>query len=678
MADVIEQKAGQYGNKQLETVSATVTDTIESDQVDLAHSASSSWTPGFWPRFPWVGFGCLFGTVMLSAASVFVLAVSNHKGYSQWNQKIAPHIILSIFNGLATLCIAVAVANGATIAWWRQAVHGTTVKELQHTWSFSVSFLSVMAHLKHFNLAALAALAAKITIIDGVLFQRAATVVVLLTKHPTNLDITTYPTTEFPYTGFYNSNADGMRAFRPSWTNDLATWSSSPWGSVSFTYGFGECTSGACFVNATGIGFAASCIDEITHWDPLEAACNEAFTTRHWVNNESALFSTDFTLRAPTPDQNYTWIEMQIVTSSRDTPEKDSNQMCPVMLTTTTCELRPALINYPVSMQYIGMASTTQVNDVAQSYVAVSLGRLNTTSGEWMAPQNEDFNSSLQQVIGFDVEQYLDVVEHPVAYEGSHLGGIVLALQGRFGTRVSSNITTHFNFDNTSTVSRDASVSPSSDLSRYKAGSSDTSTWNPLQCNYSSWLNIDGSQIFGATSFDTSEPDKTPSGYYCALSFYDRLTEIMVDLNTLMFITSQDLGNRVEAQWDNTTLNQVYVDQSSRLVSGHMYLKEGHYETKWWFAGGAFAATIVCVLLVLPSYWGFWELGRPFTLSPIEIANAFQAPVLVQCQHEHGLNCAHASDVVKVAGREQVRYTACQQPDQAEPRFRFSQATTAV
>jgi hypothetical protein len=30
----------------------------------------------------------------------------------------------------------------------------------------------------------------------------------------------------------------------------------------------------------------------------------------------------------------------------------------------------------------------------------------------------------------------------------------------------------------------------------------------------------------------------------------------------------------------------------------------------------------------IPTYWAFWEHIRPVTLAPIEIANAFRAPVL--------------------------------------------------
>lgn len=67
---------------------------------------------------------------------------------------------------------------------------------------------------------------------------------------------------------------------------------------------------------------------------------------------------------------------------------------------------------------------------------------------------------------------------------------------------------------------------------------------------------------------------------------------------------------------------------------------------------GALATMVFCILSVLPSYWGFWELGRKVTLGPIEIASALGAPVL---QQPH----AQAGDVnilLKEVGGRAVRY----------------------
>lgn len=54
-----------------------------------------------------------------------------------------------------------------------------------------------------------------------------------------------------------------------------------------------------------------------------------------------------------------------------------------------------------------------------------------------------------------------------------------------------------------------------------------------------------------------------------------------------------------------------------------------HYKTHWVYAGLAFGITTLCIILVIPSFWHYGELGRRVTLGPVEIASAFGAPILV-------------------------------------------------
>jgi hypothetical protein len=67
---------------------------------------------------------------------------------------------------------------------------------------------------------------------------------------------------------------------------------------------------------------------------------------------------------------------------------------------------------------------------------------------------------------------------------------------------------------------------------------------------------------------------------------------------------------------------------------------------------GALATMVFCILCVLPSYWGFWQLGRKVTLGPIEIASALGAPVLQQPHTRAG----DVDILLKEVGGRQVRY----------------------
>lgn len=46
-----------------------------------------------------------------------------------------------------------------------------------------------------------------------------------------------------------------------------------------------------------------------------------------------------------------------------------------------------------------------------------------------------------------------------------------------------------------------------------------------------------------------------------------------------------------------------------------------------WLAGGFVVICLAC-LAVAPTFWGWWRLGREVSMSPLEIARAFEAPLL--------------------------------------------------
>ncbi|KAK3625280.1 hypothetical protein LTR56_017850 [Elasticomyces elasticus] len=73
-----------------------------------------------------------------------------------------------------------------------------------------------------------------------------------------------------------------------------------------------------------------------------------------------------------------------------------------------------------------------------------------------------------------------------------------------------------------------------------------------------------------------------------------------------------------------------------------------------WFAGAA-ALEILAAVFVLPLFWGWWTLDSTRLMSPIEIALAFDAPLLKDMH-----SAAGASEVVKKLGDVCVRYGAVQ------------------
>jgi hypothetical protein len=81
-----------------------------------------------------------------------------------------------------------------------QAMKGATVSELHRSWEASSSFRKVLYKIWSLDAVALAALAAKVAIADGVLFQR-ATCTYVEADPPRNVSMMGLAGTEWPMTG---------------------------------------------------------------------------------------------------------------------------------------------------------------------------------------------------------------------------------------------------------------------------------------------------------------------------------------------------------------------------------------------------------------------------------------------------------------------------------------------
>lgn len=102
--------------------------------------------------------------------------------------------------------------------------------------------------------------------------------------------------------------------------------------------------------------------------------------------------------------------------------------------------------------------------------------------------------------------------------------------------------------------------------------------------------------------------------------------------------------------FDNQTATLPFISN----LKGDQFSPTLQYNTTHGFMFGAIFTMFFCVLCVLPSYWGFWELGRKVTLGPMEIASAFQAPVL---DHPTVSRTGGEVDILlKEVGERKVRY----------------------
>ncbi|OCL14127.1 hypothetical protein AOQ84DRAFT_281733 [Glonium stellatum] len=110
-------------------------------------------------------------------------------------------------------------------------------------------------------------------------------------------------------------------------------------------------------------------------------------------------------------------------------------------------------------------------------------------------------------------------------------------------------------------------------------------------------------------------PDNTTFGT-CNMTWTDPMPEILTGIREIMF--------RTAIAATNATTRQTF--PATETVTLAIYVSHYGYLT------AAFTVMVLSVSLVFPIFIGWWQLGRKVTLSPIEVASAFEAPLFIKSQ----------------------------------------------
>jgi hypothetical protein len=88
--------------------------------VEIQSARGRPWRPGVRNSLPWLAAAALVSVVLLTIASVIVLAVSNGQPVSDW--KIQLSVLIAIFSGAVNSALVYALYEGITIAWWLETL----------------------------------------------------------------------------------------------------------------------------------------------------------------------------------------------------------------------------------------------------------------------------------------------------------------------------------------------------------------------------------------------------------------------------------------------------------------------------------------------------------------------------------------------------------------------------
>lgn len=491
----------------------------------------------------------------------------------------------------------------------------TSIAKLQKSWAFSASSLSILQGISHFNVIALAALMAKVAVIDGVLFQRAIGTWIYTPWNSAqdSKNITAYARTTFPTTGVIATIENQTTAAQTDYTYSIAVRKWLDFGEgINNENNIGDCDGVGCVYVLKGVGFAVDCVD---------SSFNNTFadSARAFGSGNGTIFSVKWDWHLPDESRNYSSLMMNITTPV--VPEDPS--LCPTTFHFRQCELRPAVVNYTVaytnfsSIERSKMGSSKQPttsDKIDESLVKASGSQLSyscqSPESAWISAYGyfyddcRSYNHTHRQVLGVNVSEDQNIFERRKVGESSKLAGIFNALRDQF----TADAVLHYEHE----------------------------AWSVAETG---WLAPYAAQ---------RAPENST---YCNYGYTDQTNLILQRLNMLML--------------QMTVKEDPYEEQNFTVsVPSVQFYKDVYYTVDYRYAWAAIGLTILVVLCVLPSYWQFWILGREVTLGPLEIANAFRGPMFVEAQ----TGSDDVEKIIEAVGHKRLRYQPAARPGE-QPGF---------
>ena len=265
--------------------------------------------------------------------------------------------------------------------------------------------------------------------------------------------------------------------------------------------------------------------------------------------------------------------------------------------------MRPALIRYPTTI--INYTDVHVTNGISVG------GRPNGDSNT-KAPPTPEYSFENKQADGFKVLSYLDLGDQNVMNSTTQLGGIVAA----FSQFLSSTAAITYTGSSGWILEQEGTMAQT--------------------------------MMFGPPNMGT-----------CDCSFRDPLSTLVESINQLTFLTatnqtlpvssaSAGLQTTVIGITENTTATYTNLPNSLEIRDAI------YYKTEWPYMYGGIGSTLLALLMVLPAYWHYGILGKKMTLGPMEVASAFNAPMLETAEHtEHAKNL---EDLIEKVGERKVQY----------------------
>lgn len=325
---------------------------VEAREVDP--NDGIDWKPGMRNQFPWIGFAGLVTLIVATAMAVAILGLSDGKRIDDWPFKsytVQPNVLLNIANQVQNLGLITLIAQGLAIAWWRKALRGSSLKTLHRNHAYSYSFYSIVTSGRHFNMIALAALMTKFAVIDSTLFQKATKTIITQEKNYMNKTVTAWIETDWEAnTGGIPGDEGNIKTVDAAWASVIDAYN----GKIAngkvhdlldekssfFDCPYRQECSGS--VRAMGLAFSCQTDTEAVDYGLQRQSQQGGNSTSYplW----DVKFDTDWA------NDNKSFANVRLNMLYVDSQAGPTEGSCPGQLTRRTCLIRPALVEYPVTV----------------------------------------------------------------------------------------------------------------------------------------------------------------------------------------------------------------------------------------------------------------------------------------------------------------------------------------
>ncbi|KAK0674669.1 hypothetical protein QBC41DRAFT_378373 [Cercophora samala] len=144
-----------------------------------AAQAEEPWTPGFWPRFPWLASLSVLVSVVLTVLMIVVTVKADNSNVESW--RVSPPVLLAIASTAVNILVHLALVKGASIAWWFRLMHParqSRIQDIHWHWAAAGGLLNAIEAMFTTGISktAIACSLTTIMAINAPLLQRALSV----------------------------------------------------------------------------------------------------------------------------------------------------------------------------------------------------------------------------------------------------------------------------------------------------------------------------------------------------------------------------------------------------------------------------------------------------------------------------------------------------------------------